>query len=241
MRTRTAQRHPAFAVMILLGVLLAADRAFAVSLADLVNTHGTLTVGDAIFSNFQVDSFQVSGPAMPSSTSQIDVTGFPFHPPATLTISSNFFAASFGPLSSSFSLTMTYDVSLTAPGQVFAGASLGWHVFSDILDHPVGAQVHTVFSDLNRNQVLALSLSRNPDELHPPDSADGTLLTPQTSLQVVTVIELGGALGFSNIGQLSEVNETFVQRTIPEPATWLLLVSGLVALLVGKRRLSRAR
>jgi hypothetical protein len=65
MNTSTFHRHPALAVMIVLCLLLHVDRAFAVSLAALVNTHGTLTVGDEVFSNFEVDQFEVLGVATP--------------------------------------------------------------------------------------------------------------------------------------------------------------------------------
>jgi hypothetical protein len=212
----------AAAVFILAGVASAQNRTTD-TLADLVTNHGTLSLGDKVFSGF---TFQESG-----------LTSFdPSNIQVTLSI-----------VGGTYFLTWDGNMSLASnSGPVTADLLLGYSVTAtggliDTIDasftgsaQPSGAfiAVDETARDANGNIVGTTHL----DAQHHSDSFP--INPPQATLRVTK--DVGFAISNPNGGfvSISEISQSFHQ-TVPEPATTMLVGSGLLSGVLYLRRRRR--
>jgi PEP-CTERM motif len=224
-------RRVALPLIFALSFALAAVAATSDNLQDLVNTGGSLTIGDKVFNNFD---FQESG-LTSFDPSQITVTASFVNGIYFLKYTGNMsFVSASGP--SSADLVLTYTVTALA-GQISmidqsytgGGTSGSAHVSID----------ETVSHD---GIVYGSSHLEIGDMSDPP--SEGTfngdnldINPPQTSLDVAKDMNFG--LSAANGGQveISQVAQSFHQ--VPEPSTVAMLLIGS-ALFVCVRRRRRA-
>jgi hypothetical protein len=224
-------RRVALPLIFALSFALAAVAATSDNLQDLVNTGGSLTIGDKVFNNFD---FQESG-LTSFDPSQITVTASFVNGIYFLKYTGNMsFVSASGP--SSADLVLTYTVTALA-GQISmidqsytgGGTSGSAHVSIDETashDGIVYGSSHLEIGDMSDPPSEGTFNGDNLD-INPP----------QTSLDVAKDMNFG--LSAANGGQveISQVAQSFHQ--VPEPSTVAMLLIGS-ALFVCVRRRRRA-
>jgi hypothetical protein len=207
---------------------LAAAAATSDNLQDLVNTGGSLTIGDKVFNNFD---YQESG-LTSFDPSQITVTASFTNGIYYLKWTGNMsFISASGP--SSADLVLTYTVTALA-GQISmidqsytgGGTSGSAHISIDETashDGIVYGSSHLEIGDMSDPPAEATFTGDNLD-INPP----------QSSLDVVKDMSFG--LSAANGGQvsISRVTQSFHQ--VPEPSTIALFAIGGACLVAGKLR-----
>jgi hypothetical protein len=212
------------AAVVLLAGVASAQTQTTDTLADLVTNHGTLSLGDKVFSDF---TFQESG-LTSFDPSNIQVTLSIVGGTYFLTWDGNMsLTSSSGPVTADlvlgYSVTATgglidsIDASFTGSAQPFTGAFLA---------------VDETARNANGNVVGSTHL----DAQHRSDSFP--IAPPQAFLRVTK--DVGFAISNPNGGfvSISEIGQSFHQA-IPEPATTMLFGSGLLSGVLYLRRRRR--
>jgi hypothetical protein len=217
------------ALMVVLAGGLTADRAEAISLADLINNNGTLTVDDKIFSNFTL-SVTGDGAFGPAAATGINVTAIAIDPThELLTFSGGFFAGlgAGGPASSADYL-IGYTVTTTNGLPLINDIELS---FNGVVTSPIATANVTEQAFVGGNLVGTVFVN-TPTNL----GTNSIVLTggPFTSVNVQKDILLVAAPG----GQvsISAINQTISQVSVPEPTSLLFLGLGLAGLGIWKRK-----
>jgi hypothetical protein len=206
------------------------------SLYYLTNTPGaTLTIGDKTFSNFGyiasgADASELATDAAGLTVTASIVSGVDYLDWSGLIGVDNLFGSS--PLLGD--LKLTYTVTAASPGSInFIDQSYTPNAL------PAGGQIiigETVFSP-SLGQVMANStLTLNPPDFSDPQPEAGDNLTvdpSQTQLLVTKDIFIGAAAG-QFVG-LSDVEQSFHQVAVPEPATVGCFLVGLGILTLTQR------
>ncbi|MEP6888649.1 MAG: PEP-CTERM sorting domain-containing protein [Nitrospirales bacterium] len=220
----------------------------AIPLGTLIDTNGMITVGDKQFTNFQLHDVtgQNSTPADPRNlqidgfTNLLGEHGLRLSP----------FSVSLPNAESSAALifSLEYDVTVTDP--LFRLHDIR-HAFSTTSNRGGGLSLITQagfppnvngsmqsvvgFGGTGALLVDNVNESRN---LLNQVSAQHMLNNFEAHAQTVNLTSQGGPVVVGSI-TTSSIELTFSQTAIPEPATWVLLVSGLMGL-IGVRRMAGA-
>ena len=236
------QRKKMMAQLILLAAaaVLTVTPAYAVSLSTLVNTDGTIQVGDKQFTNFELHdtTAQFSSPADPSNLDIQGVTnGLGEH---GLRISP--FSVSIPQANSSgaFVFTLEYDVTVTDPLFLLHDVR---HAFSTASNRGGGLSLITQAgfpADLNAFMQSVVGFGGtgelivdnvNEHEVFAHDVPSQHMLHNfEAHALTVNLTNQGGPVVLGAIST-SPIDLTFSQTVIPEPATWLLVGSGLAGLI----------
>jgi hypothetical protein len=221
-------------------VLLMVTPAFAIPLSTLVSTDGTIQVGDKQFTNFELHdtTAQMSTPADPGN---LDVQGFTNglgeH---GLRISP--FSVSIPQANSSgaFVFTIEYDVTVTDAQFRLHDVR---HAFSTTSNRGGGLSVISQAgfpADLNASMQSVVGFGGSGEfivdnvdehEVFAHDvSSQHMLHNFEAHALTVNLTSQGGPIVLGAIST-SPIDLTFSQTAIPEPATWLLVASGLAGLI----------
>lgn len=220
----------------------------AIPLGTLIDTNGTITVGDKQFTNFQLHDVtgQNSTPADPRN---LDIQGFT-NPIGEHGLRLSPFSVVLPNAASSAALifSLEYDVTVTDP--LFRLHDIH-HAFSTTSNRGGGLSLITQagfppnvngsmqsvvgFGGTGALLVDNVNESRN---LLNQVSSQHMLNNFEAHAQLVNLTSQGGPIVLGSIAT-SSIELTFSQTAIPEPATWLLFISGLL-LLIAARRLAWA-
>jgi hypothetical protein len=229
-------------------VLFIASQAHAISLGTLVDTQGTIQVGDKQFTNFLLHDVtgQNSTPADPRN---LDIVGFTNglgeH---GLRLSPFSVSIPNANASGALAFSLEYDVTVTDPQFLLHDIH---HVFSTESNRGGGLSLITQAGfppNVNGSMQsvvgfggtggLLLDQVDESENLTTQVSSQHMLNNFEAHAMTVNLTSQGGPVVLGSIST-SPIELTFSQSAIPEPSTGLLLVSGLVGFL-GLRRLGRA-
>jgi hypothetical protein len=237
------ERNKTTVRLLLLGVaavVLTVTPAHAVPLSTLVSTDGNIQVGDKQFTNFELHdtTAQFSTPADPGN---LDIQGFTNglgeH---GLRISP--FSVSIPQANSSgaFVFTIEYDVTVTDPLFLLHDVR---HAFSTTSNRGGGLSVISQAgfpADLNASMQSVVGFGGtgelivdnvNEHEVFAHDVPSQHMLHNfEAHALTVNLTSQGGPVVLGAIST-SPIDLTFSQTVIPEPGTWLLVASGLAALI----------
>ena len=220
---------------------LSAGRAEAISLADLITNNGTITVDDKIFSNFSLvvnredldlvtPGFQNdSGPLTASGISVTATSIDPLH--QMLTFSGGFFAGfGAGGGAGDADYLIGYTVTTTNGLPLINDIELS---FNGVLIDPLASASVTETALVNGNFVGQVFVNTPSNQ-----GTNQVILTggPFTSVTIQKDIHLVAAAGGRT--EISAINQTISQVSVPEPMSLLLLGAGLGAIGIWKRRQS---
>jgi len=236
-------------LMVAAAALLTASPVLATPLGTLIDTNGTITVGDKVFSNFSLHDVSAlnSTPADPRNLQVDGITNLLGE--QGLRVSG--FSVSLPNSSSSAALifSLEYDVTVTDPSfrlhdihHVFSTTSnrgAGLSLITQAGFPPnVNGSMQSVVGFGETGQLLVDNVDETTD-LTNLVSSQHMLNNFEAHAQTVNLSE-GGPIILGTIST-SPFDLTFSQtRVVPEPAAWLLLSSGLLAL-IGFRKIVGAR
>jgi len=229
---------------VVLGVF--STQARAVTLASLLTTGATITVGDKTFSDF---TYSTTGSGMPAAIN-VNVTGINNALGVGLEFQGNFTAF---PAPTSSDALLGYNVTVNTPGVLITD----WHLSSnpsfsnnsgtgsinitDTFTGPTGTPplfLTNTNDGTNGTNTLTVAATVPPLNVSPPGgTASGDFVTPVASLRVRKdmAITSGTATGtFSFADQIAS------QSAVPEPTTMVMAAFALPLLLTVARRRSKA-
>jgi hypothetical protein len=222
MRSPFLQARTFFAVLLL--TALAAAPARAIPLSDLITSHGSITVGDKLFDNFS-GSLIGQGLFSPQNLSGIDVTGGTFGGLPGLLFSGAMTVIA-GPASnvdfSSLDLLLGYDVAALDPSQLISDIHLTFN--GDYAGQATTSVSETVF-DSSGNVVGQGHVTNPPENLQ--ELVALSVLLPKVSIKKDIALAAFGANGDSQ-ASITFITQAVSQSAVPEPASLLLLGSGLM-------------
>ena len=207
-------------IAILLSIVVLPLSALAANLQDLIDLRdqgASITAGDKLFTNFS--GFLMSRVAAPTALGQIRVTGFSVGDTHGLSFSAQFDPARIPPPgftagpSGSLNLDVGFDGTVTAGHNTITGIAVGipFALLSDsFLDLAAGGAAVGAFGNHDG------SLS----------SGVVSLSSPTTSIHVEAGLSFGSFAVFDAFIEFPSYQISFVQRSVPEPSTALLLVFG---------------
>lgn len=235
--------------LVWLGAAVAAiftvSQVHAIPLGTLIDTDGTIQVGDKHFSNFELHDVtgQNSTPADPRNLQVDGITNLLGEHGLRL----SGFSVSLPNAASSAALifSLEYDVTVTDP--LFRLHDIR-HAFSTTSNRGgglslitqagfppnVNGSMQSVVGFGGTGQLLVDNVNESRNLLNQV-SSQHMLNNFEAHAQTVNLTSQGGPIVLGSIAT-SPIELTFSQTAIPEPATWLLLASGLVGI-IGLRRL----
>jgi hypothetical protein len=219
------------ALMVVLAVSLAANRAEAISLADLINNNGTITIDDKIFSDFSLIVNGGTGAFGPADASGISVTATQID--AThemLTFSGGFFAGlGVGGPASSVDYLIGYTVSTTNGLPLINDIELS---FNGVVTSPIATANVTEQAFVN-GQLVGTVFVNTPTNLgtnQVPLGPGGPFTSVTIQKDILLVAAPDGQVS------ISAINQTISQVPVPEPTSLLFLGLGLAGLGIWKRK-----
>ena len=217
-----------FAATTMVAMIQTAQAAFTDNLADLAANHGTLTIGDKIFSGFSFQAVNLSGfdASHITVTASIGTGGVDY-----LTFGGNMLLA--GTSFATADLLLGYSVTATHGAismidQLYTGGAQDGAIL--ISETATSAGAPTAHSQLSLNDVSDPNTYPNGN---PFDIGENDLLLvvpPQTTLHVIkdlsfTILPTPGSIGTVSV---SSVQQSFHQVAVPEPTT---IIAGVLLLL----------
>jgi hypothetical protein len=218
-----------FAVTTMVAAIQTAQASFTDSLSDLANNHGSLTIGDKIFSGFSFQAVNLSGfnASLITVTASIGTGGVDY-----LTFGGNIQLAGFSfataDLLLGYSVTATHGA-ISMIDQRYTGGAANGSLLINETATSVGAP--TAHSQLSVNDVSDPNVYPNGN---PFDIGENDLLLvvpPQATLHVVkdlSFVIFNGAPGTISQVSVSSVQQSFHQVAVPEPTT---IIAGALLLL----------
>ena len=214
-------------------MLLTAQTASATTIQDILDGGGSLTVGNLMFSDFQVDSTAMNAPAIDASLIQINSSTAGGQ--VTLDFASGGWLAT--ALGGNVALTDSHiRFQVTAiNGYVVDGVGLAatsWNTQGD----GQASIIENIYpgTDPSNPELGSMTVARNSGGIQ---NNQGCLFAPgQTQLWIeknVTLVAMDGP-GMLDMAQIGGFTQTF--ETTPEPGTCLLLGLGGLAMLYNRKR-----
>src|SRR5688500_8329224 len=222
MRSLTAQVRTFFAALLLTSFAVTPAR--AIPLSDLITSNGSITVGDKLFDNFS-GSLIGEGLFSPQILSGIDVTGGTFGGLPGLLFSGAMTVVAGPGVNEDFSsldLLLGYDVAALDPTQLISDIHLTFN--GDRAGQAATSVTETVF-DSAGNVVGQAHVTNPPENLQ--ELIALSVLLPKVSVRKDIALAAFGANGDSQ-ASITFITQAVSQSAVPEPASLLLLGSGLL-------------
>jgi hypothetical protein len=232
-----------------MAALLTVSQVHAITLGTLIDTAGTIQVGDKLFSNFLLHDVtgQNSTPADPRD---LQIDGF-----TNLLGENGLRLSGFSVIlpnatsSAALLFDLEYDVTVTDPSFQLSDIR---HAFSTTSNRGGGLSLITQAGfppDVNGSMQSVVGFGGMGELLVDNVNESTNLLNPVSSQHMLNVFEAhallvnltsqGGPVVLGSI-TTSPIELTFSQTVIPEPATWILLATGLVVLIRIRRRIGHS-
>jgi hypothetical protein len=194
------------AFMFIIG--LSAIPAYAVSLANLIATDGSITVGDRIFSNFSFQANQALGTVNPTTADGINVSGLTIGGSAALQLGS-FFVASTPTPNSALGLLVGYTVSTVSGAPTISQFDLRFN--GTALGTGIANVTDTAFIP-NTNTIIGQGFVQSPTQLSSALHLSGQFASVAITSSIGLFSGGNGSASFSFVQ---------VSQPVPLPGTFL--------------------
>lgn len=229
------------AVAIVLGTtLLMTGQVQATSLADLISSGGSLTVGDKVFSNFSYTATGFDNHAVSIGTPWDNTTAAYLAQAALIDVNGTTIAGNYGleflgewHAHPSNSATAQISYLVTSLGGYItdfhldgAPKAIG-HSSAEVTESLLSPFAHTPIPTIPSTLLSVYDLGGSAVNLSATSDVVGGAGYKLTSVLVQTDIRVAALNGEGNYGQVTHIEETFSQA-VPEPSSYAMMLAGLV-------------